>query len=75
MKAIGFEKAGAAAPRGPVRPEQGVDRMRDGQLRYHIGNTFPLAKAADAHRLLESRESTGALIPMPQGESSWPMTS
>lgn len=39
--------------------------MREGQLRLHIGKTFPLAAAADAHRHLESRESTGKLILLP----------
>ena len=39
--------------------------MREGRLRLHIGKTFPLAQAADAHRFLESRESTGKLILTP----------
>jgi NADPH:quinone reductase len=39
--------------------------MREGRLRLHIGKTFPLAQAADAHRYLESRESTGKLILIP----------
>jgi NADPH2:quinone reductase len=39
--------------------------MREGRLRLHIGQTFPLARAADAHRYLESRESTGKLILLP----------
>jgi NADPH2:quinone reductase len=36
--------------------------MREGRLKLHIGKTFPLAEAADAHRYLESRQSTGKLI-------------
>jgi len=39
--------------------------MRDGRLKLHIGKTFPLARAAEAHRYLESRESTGKLILIP----------
>src|SRR6267143_836311 len=39
--------------------------MRAGKLRLHIGKTFPLAEAADAHRYLESRQSTGKLVLIP----------
>jgi NADPH2:quinone reductase len=39
--------------------------MREGRLRLHIGKTFPLAQAADAHRYLESRDSTGKLLLLP----------
>ena len=39
--------------------------MRDGRLKLHIGKTFPLAQAAEAHRHLESRQSTGKLILIP----------
>jgi NADPH2:quinone reductase len=39
--------------------------MREGRLTLHIGKTFPLAEAADAHRYLESRQSTGKLILIP----------
>jgi NADPH2:quinone reductase len=39
--------------------------MREGKLRLHIGKTFPLAQAADAHRYLESRQSTGKLVLLP----------
>jgi len=43
--------------------------MRDGRLRLHIGRTFPLAEAADAHRFLESRQSTGKLILLPDARA------
>ena len=43
--------------------------MRDGRLRLHIGRTFPLAAAADAHRFLESRQSTGKLILLPDARA------
>ena len=39
--------------------------VRTGRLKLHIGKTFPLAQAADAHRYLESRQSTGKLILLP----------
>jgi NADPH:quinone reductase len=39
--------------------------MREGRLRLHVGKTFPLAQAADAHRHLESRQSTGKLVLLP----------
>ncbi|HEY3065934.1 MAG TPA: quinone oxidoreductase [Methylomirabilota bacterium] len=39
--------------------------MREGKLRLHIGKTFPLAQAAEAHRHIESRQSTGKLVLIP----------
>jgi len=39
--------------------------LREGRLKLYISKTFPLAQAADAHRDLESRESTGKLILLP----------
>jgi NADPH2:quinone reductase len=39
--------------------------MREGKLRLHVGRTFGLAEAADAHRFLESRQSTGKLVLLP----------
>ena len=42
-----------------------LDAMRDGKLRVTIDRTFPLAQAADAHRLLESRQSSGKLLLVP----------
>jgi len=53
----------------PDRTRESADRcfalLRDGRLKLHIGKTFPLAQAAEAHRYLESRESTGKLILVP----------
>jgi NADPH2:quinone reductase len=34
----------------------------DGSLRFRIGQTLPLAQAAEAHRLIESRSTIGKLI-------------
>ena len=39
--------------------------MRDGRLKLHIGRTFSLAEAAEAHRYIESRQSTGKLVLLP----------
>jgi len=39
--------------------------MREGKLKLHIGKTFSLSEAAEAHRYLESRQSTGKLILLP----------
>jgi NADPH2:quinone reductase len=39
--------------------------MRDGKLCITIDRTFPLAQAADAHRLLESRQTSGKLLLIP----------
>jgi NADPH2:quinone reductase len=39
--------------------------MREGRLKVHIGKTFPLDQAADAHRHIESRQSTGKLLLVP----------
>ena len=39
--------------------------LRTGVLRPGVPTTFPLARAADAHRALESRRSTGAIVLLP----------
>src|SRR5499427_2303610 len=39
--------------------------VREGRLKLHIGQTFPLAAAAEAHQYLESRQSTGKLVLIP----------
>lgn len=39
--------------------------VADGSLSVHIGGTFPLAEAAEAHRRLEGRETTGKLLLTP----------
>ena len=37
----------------------------DGAIKVEIGRTFPLAQAADAHRALEARETTGSVVLIP----------
>ena len=36
--------------------------VRDGDLEVRVGHTFPLADAADAHRALEGRSTTGKIL-------------
>jgi NADPH2:quinone reductase len=42
-----------------------VPLWRAGVIRPVVGAEFPLAQAADAHRLIESRESTGKVVLAP----------
>lgn len=37
----------------------------DGAIKVEIGRTFPLSEAADAHRALEGRETTGSVVLLP----------
>lgn len=39
--------------------------LESGQLKLHIHKTYPLAEAAEAHRELEARRSTGKLLLVP----------
>ena len=39
--------------------------VRDGKVKLRIGATFPLAQAADAHRALEGRKTTGKVLLLP----------
>jgi NADPH2:quinone reductase len=39
--------------------------MHEGKLKLRVGKTFPLAQAAEAHRLMEARQSTGKLVLIP----------
>lgn len=39
--------------------------LRDGWLEVEIGQRFPLSQAAEAHRALESRQTTGATLLLP----------
>lgn len=55
-----------------LRPQAAVAALRDligyaasGQVKVAIGQTLPLARAAEAHRLLEARQSVGKLILKP----------
>jgi NADPH2:quinone reductase len=39
--------------------------VKEGSLKLHIGLELPLAKAADAHRALEGRQTTGKVLLIP----------
>ena len=41
------------------------DVIRDGTVKVAVGQTFPLTAAADAHRALESRATTGSIVLLP----------
>jgi NADPH2:quinone reductase len=41
--------------------------VASGRLQVRIGATFPLADAADAHRALEGRKTTGKVLLLPRG--------
>ena len=52
--------------------------LSDGRLRSRIATTLPLADAAHAHRLQESRgidRPRGRIVVLPEGESSQPLDS
>jgi len=39
--------------------------LKTGRLKVRIGHEFPLAQAAEAHRQLEGRKTTGKVLLMP----------
>jgi NADPH2:quinone reductase len=41
------------------------DVIRSGKVRIDVTRTFPLAEAAEAHRALEARATTGSLVLLP----------
>jgi NADPH2:quinone reductase len=47
------------------RASEVFDWITAGQLRLHIGETLPLAEAAEAHRRLEARKTTGKVLLIP----------
>ncbi len=55
-----------------LRPQIAVEAMTNlvglvasGQVKVHIGDTLPLAEAAEAHRRIEARHTTGKIILKP----------
>lgn len=55
----------AARPALLAAAGQVFDRVATGQLKLRVDRTYPLAKAAQAHRDLESRATTGKLLLIP----------
>jgi NADPH2:quinone reductase len=41
------------------------EMIRSGKVRIEVSRTFPLAEAAEAHRALEARATTGSLVLVP----------
>ena len=48
-----------------ARAEEVMDWVRQGKLALRIGHEFPLAEAAEAHRQLEARKTTGKVLLIP----------
>src|SRR5712691_785717 len=48
-----------------ARAGEVLDWVREGKLALRIGHEFPLAEAAEAHRQLEARQTTGKLLLIP----------
>jgi NADPH2:quinone reductase len=48
-----------------IRSEQVLGWVRDGLLKLSIFRQLPLSEAAEAHRLLESRQTSGKLLLVP----------
>jgi NADPH2:quinone reductase len=40
--------------------------ITSGAIKVSIGSTFPLAEAADAHRAIEQRATTGSTLLIPE---------
>jgi NADPH2:quinone reductase len=55
------------ATRGELEQRAGdvLGWIRDGTLRPRVEHTFPLAQAAEAHRALEGRKTTGKILLLP----------
>jgi NADPH:quinone reductase len=45
--------------------EESFKLIAQGQLKLLVGKSFPLAQAAEAHKFMESRQSTGKLVLIP----------
>jgi NADPH2:quinone reductase len=48
-----------------TRSNQLFDWVREGRLKVHVGGRYPLAEAAQAHRDIQSRRTTGKLLLIP----------
>jgi NADPH2:quinone reductase len=47
------------------RAKDVLDWIAEGSLKVHIARTFPLTQAAEAHRLIESRQVVGKVLLLP----------
>lgn len=60
----------ASAPELDAAARELFEALAAGAVRPAIQQAFPLAEAAAAHRLLESRQTTGSLVLMPRPGSA-----
>ena len=42
-----------------------IEMVLEGNLKIHVNQTYPLREAAEAHRALEARETTGSTVLLP----------
>jgi NADPH2:quinone reductase len=61
---------GPSQAQGPIRrlEEHAIDALATGVLAPVIGQSFPLARAAEAHRAIESRVTVGKTVLMTGGQ-------
>jgi NADPH2:quinone reductase len=56
----------AAVPEAMRRGiEESFKLIAQGKVKLLVGKSFPLAQAAEAHKFMESRQSTGKLVLIP----------
>ena len=48
-----------------ARAGEALDWVREGKVALRVGHEFPLAEAAEAHRQLEARQTTGKVLLIP----------
>ncbi|MFC6835946.1 quinone oxidoreductase family protein [Halomarina ordinaria] len=68
VEVVGYH-LGQGMQRAPQRVMQAVphltELLADGSLSVQVGHTFPLDEAADAHRAIENRETSGKVVLVP----------
>ena len=64
---VGFRIFGFAETPSVIREALGelIGFVLAGKLKLQSGGVFPLARAADVHRLIEDRKSTGKIVLQP----------
>jgi NADPH2:quinone reductase len=64
---VGFRIFGFAGTPSIIQEALGelIGFVQAGKIKIQSGGAFPLAKAADAHRLIEDRKSTGKIVLQP----------
>lgn len=62
VEVIGFAALGAIGQRAGEYTARALELAAEGRLRPVIGQTFPLSRAADAHRAIEERAAVGKTL-------------